>query len=73
VGRELQKGELGKLLNAIEKKYKCPACPALLDSDKEARDHFVDEHHHVCPECSQVFYSEETANIHAFLKHRMTA
>jgi hypothetical protein len=44
VGRGFEKGELGKLLKAIEEKFKCPVCPALLDSEREARDHFLDEH-----------------------------
>jgi len=44
VERDLERGEYGKLLNSIEKKFVCSVCRKTFDTDGEVMEHFVDEH-----------------------------
>lgn len=42
-----EKGEYGEVLNRIQKKFSCPVfpnCRSMFDSEKEALQHFLDEH-----------------------------
>jgi len=42
-----EQGEYGKILNSIQRKHTCPCfpnCRSMFDKEKEALQHFQDEH-----------------------------
>jgi hypothetical protein len=44
VGQDLEKGDYGRVVSAIEEKHICPTFPKAFDKQREAVKHFLEKH-----------------------------